>query len=172
MTTSRVTHRFRRPKGDGFTLIEIVVLIAIIGIAAGGLMNLYGAIGRQSLSVDDRQRGLLLVEACAEVLVASRQLISSTVTGTIADASCSAAPASSPVCECHYLTPAAGSAFGALKPRVTVVHRAGPGVTTFTGTNAETSLCYADAGCVQVTVEALSGASALFDPVFLQLQDF
>ncbi len=150
-------------RARGISLIEVVVLIVIIGIAAGGVLTLFGSISRQSVVVDDKQRGLLLIESCAEVLLASRAMLSGHTKTT--SASC-VADDPEPICECNRLPLASFSPF---TPRVTKV------ASSPTGTFPQ--LCYRSGGvgptCVQLQIEAVGpGGSLSGTPVFLQLQSY
>lgn len=167
-------------------MLELVVLIAITGIAAAGIVTLYGAISSQRPVTDEAQRGVLMMEACAETLLASRRLLTQTysVGASSADTarSCSTVADGTrtfgidALCECHRLLPASLTAedlFSPYEPRVTVI-----GVAPVVAPAVHPSTCYRspDGGtprCIQVRIEALrSGTPMNSDPVFLQLQEY
>ena len=156
----------------GYTLIEVIVLIVIIGIAAAGLITLYGAIARQPVVVTDRQKGVLLVEACAEKLFSSRRLLVSSDTGTVA--SCVSSELTRAICECHASLPLKD--FEPYTPIVTVTRRGATGA----GALSRPALCYTPPGtgaapnCVQVEVGAQTGPSAqeIGPRVFFQLSEY
>lgn len=157
----------------GFSLIEIAVLIVIMGIAAAGVLTLYGAISKQTVVTDDRQRGVLLIESCAEVLISSRALLSATFTTNPWDstsASC-ATNNSSAICECHALP--AGD-FSPYSPRVTAYRNPYPAspakVANFAARCVDSSVT--GPVCVTVEIEAVITATneVLGAPVVVQLQ--
>ena len=158
----------------GYTLIEVIVLIVIIGIAAAGLITLYGAIARQPVVVTDRQKGVLLVEACAEKLFSSRRLLVSSDTERDSASCDQEAMKDKAICECHASLPPGD--FEPYTPIVTVTRRGATGA----GALSRPALCYTPPGtgaapnCVQVEVGAQTGPSAqeIGPRVFFQLSEY
>lgn len=183
----RSSDGYAGPTG-GFSLVEAVIIIVIVGIAAGGLLTLYAAISRQTLNVDDRQRALMLIESCAEVVWASRALLPSTfidslgvVTETKGSSSalqCATTDALNPLCEC-YLLRSLSPHFGALEPEITIVYRKPEGTTTTWPSGGNPALCYSYVSgtttvfpdCVQLTIGVRGGTGSLTNTLFLQLQE-
>lgn len=74
----------RRTRFVGFTLLEVVASIAVLGLAAATLVTLQGEIGEfaspQKAAISN-QRGVLLAEACAERVLKTRELLSGPLSG-------------------------------------------------------------------------------------------
>lgn len=159
--------RPQREKSRGISLVEVVLLIILMGIAAAGLITLSSAIGRQQSTADVRQRAVQLIEACADRLLSSRRLLVSTDVGSSEsqNPACSAS-STAPICECHALV--SGSNFSPYRPLV-VVYRA-PSL-------FDADLCYSapivanSPDCVQIQIGAISGSQELGSRVFLQLSE-
>lgn len=159
--------RGRRGAGGlprGFSLIEAVFLIVLLGVAAATMVRVFGSITSSQAGVDVRQRGVLLAEACAELVFSSRRLLQTTDEGA-SPASCSGN--TSALCDCAVLHPSYTPYTAALR-----VSRLG-----VTSPMPYPALCYApnnpqrsDPQCVQVEI-TVSGGGVTFPSVFLQLSE-
>jgi prepilin-type N-terminal cleavage/methylation domain-containing protein len=58
----------------GFTLLELVVVIVLLGITSTAIIQLNGGLFRNGNSVRDLQSDTQLLQACAEQVMASRRL--------------------------------------------------------------------------------------------------
>lgn len=139
----------------GFSLIEAVFLIILLGAATAAMVTVFGAIGSSQSDVDVRQRGVLLAEACAELIFSSRSLLNNTVEGI--------SPECAVLNNSSYYAPYAASVS---------VSRLG-----VTSPMPYPSLCYQpnndpalDPACVQVEI-TVSGGGATLPPIFLQLSE-
>jgi prepilin-type N-terminal cleavage/methylation domain-containing protein len=63
--------RFNR--SGGFTLIESIMVLVVLGIAAVGILSLQGAIFRGAAGNKDIQVSVQLMQECAEVILAKRR---------------------------------------------------------------------------------------------------
>lgn len=63
----------RRRRQHGFSLIELVMVIMILGIASVGLASGYTQLGRSLLLNEDAQAAAQQAQACAEHILASRR---------------------------------------------------------------------------------------------------
>jgi len=75
---------------QGFTLIELVMVIVLLGISMVGLVTLFGQLGGSLAINDDTQTAAQLAQECAEHLLAARRASGYSL-GGISD--CSALPA-------------------------------------------------------------------------------
>lgn len=161
----------------GFSLIEIAVLIVIMGIAAAGILTLYGAISKRTVVTDDLQRGVLLVESCAEVVISSRALLTATFptnTNPWSSTGASCATDNSPaICECHALT--AGD-FTPYTPKLTAYRNPYPATPAAVVDYGKRCVDSSVTGpvCVTVEIEAVNTATneVLGAPVVVQLQAY
>ena len=72
---------------SGFTLIEMVVAILLLGIASATVIVLYGGLFSRNGNTENAQEGALLVQSCVENITGIRQQSStffSTSTATLA----------------------------------------------------------------------------------------
>lgn len=58
---------------SGFTLMEMVIAILLLGIGAACIIVMYGGLYARISSTDNAQEGALLVQSCAELLTGKRQ---------------------------------------------------------------------------------------------------
>lgn len=139
----------------GFSLIEAVFLIILLGAATAAMVTVFGAITSSQSNVDVRQRGVLLAEACAELIFSSRSLLNNAVVGVSSECTV--------LNNLSYYAPYSASVS---------VSRLG-----VTDPMPYPSLCYApnnpqrtDPQCVQVEI-TVSGGGVTLPAVFLQMSD-
>ncbi len=68
--------KFQRPHCTeaGFTLLELVVVIVLLGVASTAVIQLNGGLFKNGSSIRDLQSDTQLLQACAEQVMASRRL--------------------------------------------------------------------------------------------------
>lgn len=144
--------------------MEAVFLIVLLGVATATMVTVFGAITSSQVDVDEKQRGVLLAEACAERVFSSRRLLETADVG-LSPANCSGNP--SALCDCQGL-------HASYAPYTTSLQAWRLGVSA---SMPYPSLCYEpnsaqreDPQCVQVEI-TVSGGGVTFPPVFLQLSD-
>jgi MSHA pilin protein MshD len=64
--------RYRCRSGAGFTLVEVIVAIAVIGVALASVMAVYVVAGRRSADPMTRQQAQLVAEAYLEEILLKR----------------------------------------------------------------------------------------------------
>lgn len=159
----------------GFSLIEAVFLIILLGAATAAMVTVFGAIGSSQSDVDVRQRGVLLAEACAERVFSSRRLLNTNEEGATPSSGCGSDPATETraLCDCEGLNTS-----GVYAPySVSLWAWRLDGTVTPNPNFTRPSLCYQplndpdlDPTCIQVEIR-VSSPSATLDPIFLQLSE-
>lgn len=66
-------HSFFRPLPRGFTLIETVIAMVVLGIAAATIATLSGSLSNNQTENQNLQIGLKLAQGCAEHVLATRR---------------------------------------------------------------------------------------------------
>jgi prepilin-type N-terminal cleavage/methylation domain-containing protein len=68
--------KFQRPHctEGGFTLLELVVVIVLLGVTSTAVIRLNGGLFKNGSSIRDLQSDTQLLQACAEQVMASRRL--------------------------------------------------------------------------------------------------
>jgi Tfp pilus assembly protein PilV len=139
----------RRRALRGFTLIEAIIVLATLGVAAITIMSLQGVILAKESDNKDLQTGAGLVQECAEQILATRRLLGYS---TVNQNTCSA------------LGNTAG--FGA--PTVTVTTNAG----SPSCPNSNVPPCCASNSTTCTVQITLSKSGASLAPVTLQLVNY
>ena len=62
-----------RRRATGFTLVELVMVIVLLGIAAVAILSGYGQVARSLSTNSDLQAGMQLARECGEYLIAQRR---------------------------------------------------------------------------------------------------
>ncbi len=88
------THCFNQTQ-RGFTLLETVVVIALLGITSAAIINLNSSLFANASRVRDLQTNTQLLQACAEQVMATRRL-NGFVDAPNYDAACDALPIVAP----------------------------------------------------------------------------
>lgn len=57
----------------GFTLIELVAIIVLLGIVGTAILGMFGQVGRSLVTNQDTQTGAQLAQACAEHIMTLRR---------------------------------------------------------------------------------------------------
>ncbi len=63
----------KHPRGTGFSLIELVIIIVVVSIAAVGMLALFGVVGRSLAINEDTQIAAQVAQECAEHIMAVRR---------------------------------------------------------------------------------------------------
>ncbi len=129
----------RRSPVRGFTLIELIVVIVLLGIASAAVIRLNSGLNANASHIQDLQSNTQLLQACAERVVASRRLSGFNETAGFYDAMCEQLPTMT----------SAGNNF------------------TVTTTTTSTESCPAGAVC-QLVEMALNTAKGSLGPISLQ----
>ena len=58
-----------KPRGEGFSIIELVIVVVIVAIAAVGIGSAFAYISRSLTLNEDLQRGWQIAQECAEHIV-------------------------------------------------------------------------------------------------------
>lgn len=63
----------KHPRRTGFSLIELVIIIVVVSIAAVGMLALFGIVGRSLAINEDTQIAAQVAQECAEHIMAVRR---------------------------------------------------------------------------------------------------
>ena len=77
-----------RPQCAGFSMIELIIVIVVVSIAAVGMLALFGGVGRSLNINEDTQTAAQLGQECSEHILAARRnplLGYSAISNTICD---------------------------------------------------------------------------------------
>lgn len=134
----------RLPGSGGFTLVESIIVLVLLGIAAVAIVSMQGNIFYGQSGNKDLQVGVQLIQECAEQILATRRRAGYT---SVTAATCSALG--------NY------GGFGA------------PSVTLTDGNGASVTFCpSASSTCTAVISISLSAGGASLTPVTLQLTKY